>query len=55
VPVGGDIVYDLQNAVVDPYHVGLDREPQTTGNHVLTKRQEKAAIKKTRRRRRSRR
>ena len=26
--------------------MGLDREPQTTGNHALTKRQEKAAIKK---------
>jgi hypothetical protein len=42
----GDIVYDLQNAVIDPYHVSLDREPQTTGNHAMTKRQEKAAIKK---------
>ena len=42
----GDIVYDLQNAVIDPYHVGLDREPQTTGNHGLRKREEKAAIKK---------
>ena len=42
----GDIVYDLQNAVIDPYHVSLDREPQTTGNHALTKRQEKAAIKR---------
>jgi glyoxylase-like metal-dependent hydrolase (beta-lactamase superfamily II) len=42
----GDIVYDLQNAVVDPYHVALDREPQTTGNHGMRKREEKAAIKK---------
>ena len=42
----GDIVYDLQNAVSTRIHVSLDREPQTTGNHALTKRQEKAAIKK---------
>ena len=42
----GDIIYDVTNSVVQPYHVGLDREPQVTGNHALTKRSEKAAIKK---------
>jgi glyoxylase-like metal-dependent hydrolase (beta-lactamase superfamily II) len=42
----GDIMYDVHNAVVEPYHVSLDCEPQVTGNHALTKRQEKAAIKR---------
>ena len=42
----GDIVYDVQNSLVEPYHVMLEREPQVTGNHGLAKRQEKAAIKK---------
>ncbi|MGZ4380028.1 MAG: hypothetical protein ACXVZ3_01205 [Gaiellaceae bacterium] len=42
----GDIMYDVTNSVVQPYHVGLDREPQVTGNHAMTKRNEKAAIKK---------
>ena len=42
----GDIIYDVTNSVVQPYHVGLDREPQVTGNHAMTKRGEKAAIKK---------
>jgi glyoxylase-like metal-dependent hydrolase (beta-lactamase superfamily II) len=42
----GDIVYDIHNSLVEPYHVGLAREPQVTGNHGLSKRQEKAAIKK---------
>jgi glyoxylase-like metal-dependent hydrolase (beta-lactamase superfamily II) len=42
----GDIVYDVQNSLIEPYHVMLVREPQVTGNHGLAKRQEKAAIKK---------
>jgi len=42
----GDIVYDVHNSLVEPYHVMLEREPQVTGNHGLTKRQERAAIKK---------
>jgi glyoxylase-like metal-dependent hydrolase (beta-lactamase superfamily II) len=42
----GDIVYDVQNSLVEPYHVTLEREPQVTGNHGLAKRQERAAIKK---------
>jgi glyoxylase-like metal-dependent hydrolase (beta-lactamase superfamily II) len=42
----GDVVYDIQNQIVDPLHQVLDYEPQTTGNHGRTKREEKAAIKK---------
>ena len=42
----GDIMYDVHNSVVEPYHVALDCEPQVTGNHALSKRHEKAAIKK---------
>jgi glyoxylase-like metal-dependent hydrolase (beta-lactamase superfamily II) len=42
----GDVIYDLQNQVVEPWHQVLAYEPQTTGNHSLTKRSEKAAIKK---------
>jgi glyoxylase-like metal-dependent hydrolase (beta-lactamase superfamily II) len=42
----GDIVYDIHNQIVEPWHIGLDHEPQTTGNHTMRKREEKAAIKK---------
>ncbi len=42
----GDVIYDIQNQVVEPWHQVLADEPQTTGNHSLTKRGEKAAIKK---------
>jgi glyoxylase-like metal-dependent hydrolase (beta-lactamase superfamily II) len=42
----GDVLYDIQNQVVEPWHQVLAYEPQTTGNHSLTKRSEKAAIKK---------
>jgi len=42
----GDIVYDIQNQVVAPWHQTLFAEPQTTGNHAQTKRAEKAAIKR---------
>jgi glyoxylase-like metal-dependent hydrolase (beta-lactamase superfamily II) len=42
----GDVLYDVQNQVADPWHQVLAYEPQTTGNHSMTKRQEKAAIKK---------
>ena len=41
----GDIVYDVHNQIVEPWHIGLDHEPQTTGNHTMRKREEKAAIK----------
>lgn len=42
----GDVVYDIQNQIVDPIWQVLDLEPQTTGNHGLRKREEKGAIKK---------
>jgi glyoxylase-like metal-dependent hydrolase (beta-lactamase superfamily II) len=42
----GDIIYDVQNQIVEPWHQALAYEPQTTGNHGLTKRAEKAAIKR---------
>jgi glyoxylase-like metal-dependent hydrolase (beta-lactamase superfamily II) len=42
----GDIVYHVHDSLVDPFHVGLDCEPQVTGNHANSKRSEKAAIKK---------
>jgi glyoxylase-like metal-dependent hydrolase (beta-lactamase superfamily II) len=42
----GDVIYDVQNQIVDPTWQVLDYEPQTTGNHANTKREEKAAIKK---------
>ena len=42
----GDVIYDIQNQIVEPWHQALANEPQTTGNHTMTKRQEKAAIKK---------
>jgi glyoxylase-like metal-dependent hydrolase (beta-lactamase superfamily II) len=42
----GDVMYDVHNSAVQPYHVVLDGEPQVTGNHALSKRQERAAIKK---------
>jgi glyoxylase-like metal-dependent hydrolase (beta-lactamase superfamily II) len=41
----GDIVYDVHNQIVEPWHIGLDHEPQTNGNHAMRKREEKAAIK----------
>jgi glyoxylase-like metal-dependent hydrolase (beta-lactamase superfamily II) len=42
----GDVIYDIQNQVVEPWHQVLAYEPQSTGNHTMTKRSEKAAIKK---------
>ena len=42
----GDVIYDIQNQVVDPLYQVLDREPQSTGNQGTSKRQERAAIKK---------
>ena len=42
----GDVIYDIQNQIVEPWHQVLACEPQTTGNHTMTKRSEKAAIKK---------
>ena len=42
----GDVIYDIQNQIVEPIYQVLEFEPQTTGNHSTSKRQEKAAIKK---------
>src|SRR6476659_5740402 len=44
--IRGDVIYDVQNQVVEPWHQALADEPQTTGNHSMTKRGEKAAIKR---------
>jgi glyoxylase-like metal-dependent hydrolase (beta-lactamase superfamily II) len=42
----GDVIYDVQNQIVDPIYQVLDYEPQSTGNQGTSKRQERAAIKK---------
>src|SRR6476620_3373699 len=42
----GDVIYDIQNQIVEPWHQVLAHEPQTTGNHTMRKREEKASIKK---------
>ena len=42
----GDVIYDFQDQVVEPYNELHSHEPRTTGNHGVSKRQEKAAIKK---------
>ncbi len=42
----GDVIYDIQNQIVEPIYQVLEYEPQVTGNHSNTKRSEKAAIKK---------
>jgi glyoxylase-like metal-dependent hydrolase (beta-lactamase superfamily II) len=42
----GDVIYDIGNQIVDPMLQVLDFEPAATGNHGMTKRQEKAAIKR---------
>ena len=42
----GDVIYDINDQIVEPLRQNNDGEPQTTGNHGTTKRAEKAAIKK---------
>jgi glyoxylase-like metal-dependent hydrolase (beta-lactamase superfamily II) len=42
----GDVIYDIQNQIIDPFHQIGAGEPQVTDNHVGSKRGEKAAIKK---------
>jgi glyoxylase-like metal-dependent hydrolase (beta-lactamase superfamily II) len=42
----GDVIYDFNDQIVEPFRVTQAFEPQVTGNHGTTKRQEKAAIKK---------
>lgn len=42
----GDVIYDVQDQIVEPFRQIHDHEPQVTGNHANSKRAEKAAIKK---------
>jgi glyoxylase-like metal-dependent hydrolase (beta-lactamase superfamily II) len=42
----GDVIYDFNDQIVEPFHITQAFEPQVTGNHGTTKRQEKAAIGK---------
>lgn len=42
----GDVIYDFNDQIVEPFNEISDMEPRVTGNHGTTKRQEKAAIKK---------
>ncbi len=42
----GDVIYDIQNQIVEPHYQVLELQPAPTGNHGTTKRQESAAVKK---------
>lgn len=42
----GDVVYDIHDQIIEPFHQTQAGEPAVTGNHGMSKRQEKAAIKK---------
>ncbi|MBA2357801.1 MAG: MBL fold metallo-hydrolase [Actinobacteria bacterium] len=42
----GDVIYDIQNQIVEPIYQVLDYEPQSTGNQGTSKRDERGAIKK---------
>jgi glyoxylase-like metal-dependent hydrolase (beta-lactamase superfamily II) len=42
----GDVIYDFQDQIIEPYHITFASEVQVTGNHIGSKRGEKAAIKK---------
>ena len=42
----GDVIYDINDQIVEPFRQIHDWEPQTTGNHAMSKRAEKGAIKK---------
>ena len=42
----GDVIYDIQNQIVDPFRITMAHEPQITGNRAGSIRSEKAAIKK---------
>lgn len=42
----GDVIYDINDQIVDHVRVNNWMEPQVTGNHSNSKRAEKAAIKK---------
>ena len=42
----GDVIYDINDQIVEPFRQIHAHEPQVTGNHAGSKRSEKAAIKK---------
>jgi glyoxylase-like metal-dependent hydrolase (beta-lactamase superfamily II) len=42
----GDVVYDVANQLINPFHQIMYMEPAVTGNHAVSKRREKAAIRK---------
>jgi glyoxylase-like metal-dependent hydrolase (beta-lactamase superfamily II) len=42
----GDVIYDINDQIVDPFRQTQAYEPQVTGNHAGSKRAEKAAVKK---------
>ena len=42
----GDVIYDINDQVVNQLRMNNHMEPQVTGNHAGSKRSEKAAIKK---------
>ena len=42
----GDVIYDFNDQIVTPFNEIHDMEPRTTGNHGVSKRAEKASIKK---------
>src|SRR4030095_6626584 len=42
----GDVIYDFNDQIVEPFREISDMEPRVTGNHGVSKRDEKAQIKK---------
>jgi glyoxylase-like metal-dependent hydrolase (beta-lactamase superfamily II) len=42
----GDVLYDINDQLIEPFRQTQEMEPAVTGNHGTTKRAEKAAIKK---------
>ena len=42
----GDVIYDIHDQIIEPFHEISHMEPRVTGNHGVSKRQEKAQIKK---------
>ena len=42
----GDVVYDVVNQLISPFHQVMYMDAAVTGNHATTKRQENAAIRK---------
>lgn len=42
----GDVIYDFNDQIVNQVYTVGDMEPRVTGNHAMSKREEKGAIKK---------